>query len=173
MIGNTYLKLVLLKRKIPFKAPYPYKGTRKVEDFQKLSYKEIYFTLQSNSTKTKNFSNSIHDQTFLKDIIFSVKSEESFDGYIYSVWYTLIHFSLPLNPAIPKLEWATRQRFRVPYVENKKSLSPILYLFFKLSKITLDFIIELINLNYSFNISFKISLQTTRELSLNSIIVYS
>ena len=51
MIGNTYLKLKLLKRKIAFKALYQYKSTRKVEDFQKLSNKEIYFTLQSNSTK--------------------------------------------------------------------------------------------------------------------------
>ena len=37
--------------KNPFKALYPYKGTRKVKDFQKLSNKEIYFTRQSNSTK--------------------------------------------------------------------------------------------------------------------------
>ena len=51
MIANTYLKLKLLKRKIPFKALNPYKSTRKVEDFQKLSNKEIYFILQSNSIK--------------------------------------------------------------------------------------------------------------------------
>ena len=57
MIGNTYLKPKLLKKKkkkkkkIPFKPLYPYKGTRKVKDFQKLPNKEIYFTLQSNSTK--------------------------------------------------------------------------------------------------------------------------
>ena len=49
MIGNTYLKLKLLKRKIPFKTLYPYRS--KVEDFQKLSNKEIYFILQSNSIK--------------------------------------------------------------------------------------------------------------------------
>ena len=51
MIGSTYLKLDLLKRKIAFKALYPYKGTRKVKDFQKLFSKEIYFTLPCNSTK--------------------------------------------------------------------------------------------------------------------------
>ena len=51
MIGKTYLKLKLLETKIPFKAWYPYKDTKKVKDFQKLSKKEIYFTLQSNSTK--------------------------------------------------------------------------------------------------------------------------
>ena len=40
-----HLKLKLLKRKIHFKALYPYKGARKVKNFQKLSNKEIYFTL--------------------------------------------------------------------------------------------------------------------------------
>ena len=30
---------------------YNNKGTKKVKDFQKLSYKDIYFILQSNSTK--------------------------------------------------------------------------------------------------------------------------
>ena len=45
---NSYLKLKLLKRKIVL---YPYKDTRKVKDFQKLSNKDIYVTLQSNSTK--------------------------------------------------------------------------------------------------------------------------
>ena len=51
MIGNTYLKLKLLKRKVSFKALCLYKDTRKVKDFQKFSNREIYFTLQSNSTK--------------------------------------------------------------------------------------------------------------------------
>ena len=52
MIPNTYFKLKSPKRKIPFKALYTYKGTGKEEEeFQKLSNKEIYFTLQSNSTK--------------------------------------------------------------------------------------------------------------------------
>ena len=49
--GNTYLNRKRRKRKIPFKALYPYKGTRKVKDFQKLPNKEIYFTLKSNSTR--------------------------------------------------------------------------------------------------------------------------
>ena len=52
MIENTYLKLKLLKRKIPFvKALYPYEGNRKVKDFQKLCNKDIYFAPQSNNTK--------------------------------------------------------------------------------------------------------------------------
>ena len=76
MIENTFLKLKLLKRKIPFKALYLYKGTRKVKGFQNLSTKEVYFTLQSNIivlNNTTNFSNSFHGQTFLKHTIFSVK----------------------------------------------------------------------------------------------------
>ena len=43
----------------------------------------------------------------------------------------------------------------------------------KLSKITLDVISEQINLNYSFNIPFKISLKTTRKILLNFMMVYS
>ena len=76
MNGNIYLKLKLLKRKIPFKALYPYKGTRNIKEFQKLSNKEIYFTLQSNTivlNNTINLSNSFHGQASLKDTIFSVK----------------------------------------------------------------------------------------------------
>ena len=51
MIGKTYLKLKLLKWKIPFKALYPNSDTNKVKNFQKLSDKEIYLAIQSNSTK--------------------------------------------------------------------------------------------------------------------------
>ena len=76
MIGSTYLKPKLLKRKILCKALYLYEGTRKAKGFQKLSNKENYFTLQSNIivlNNTTNLSNSFHDQTSLKDTIFPVK----------------------------------------------------------------------------------------------------
>ena len=73
MIGNTYLQLKLLKRKIPFKALRPYKDTRKVKYFQKLSNKENYFTFKFNSNSTTNFSNSFRGQISLKDTIFLVK----------------------------------------------------------------------------------------------------
>ena len=56
-------------------------------------------------------------------------------------------------------EWATHQIFCVPDVKNKKSpnlYSPNFRFYCKLSKITLDFISELINLKYVFNIPFKI-----------------
>ena len=47
MIGKTYLKLeILKKKKIPFKALYSYKDTGKVPKTF-----EIHFTFQSNSTK--------------------------------------------------------------------------------------------------------------------------
>ena len=79
MIGNTYLKLKLLKRKIPFKTLYPYRSARKAEDFQKLSNKEIYFILQSNSTKWyKNLFKFISYPNFLEG--HHILSQESFDG---------------------------------------------------------------------------------------------
>ena len=49
MTGSTYFELKLLKKN--FKTSYyKNKDTRKVKDFEKLPNKEIYFTLQSNST---------------------------------------------------------------------------------------------------------------------------
>ena len=45
------LKTENSQKKFPFKALYPYKGTRKVKDFQKLFKNEIYFTFQNNNTK--------------------------------------------------------------------------------------------------------------------------
>ena len=56
-----------------------------------------------------------------------ILSEESFDGYIFSVWYKLINFSLPLNPAIHRTGNATKILCTSPDVENKKSLNPVLY----------------------------------------------
>ena len=45
---------------------------KKVKDFQKLSNKEFYSTLQSNNTKYQNLSNSFNGQTSLRNTIFSV-----------------------------------------------------------------------------------------------------
>ena len=47
--------------------------------------------------------------------------------------------------------------FCVPDVKKKKGLNPILYF---IASFTLDFISELINLKYAFNIPFKITLKT-------------
>ena len=102
MIGNAYLKLKLFKRKIPLKALYSYKGTRKVKDFQKDLIKKFrsLFNLIV-LINTKELSNSFHDHTSFK--WHYILSQKSFDVYIFSVYYTLIHFCLPLNPAIHRM----------------------------------------------------------------------
>ena len=51
--------------------------------------------------------------------------------------------------------------------------SPSYFISCKLSKITLDVISEQVNLNYSFNIPFKISLKTTRDILPNFMMVDS
>ena len=51
---------------------YNIKDSRKVKDFQKLSNNEIYFTLQSNSTKYNKPFKFISWPNFLKDTTFSV-----------------------------------------------------------------------------------------------------
>ena len=151
MIGNNYLKLKLLKTKIPFKALYLYKDISKVKDFKKLSNKEIYFTLQANSTKWYNKPfKYISWPHFLEEHHFL--SQESFDGYMFSVWCKLIHFSLPWNPGIHRMGNTAKILCLSPYEENKKSLNPIFIFYCKLSNNTLDFIQWTINLNYSFNI---------------------
>ena len=53
MVGNTYLGLKLLKNSFLKMFCYPNKVTRKVKEFQKVSNKEIYLSLQSNSAKYK------------------------------------------------------------------------------------------------------------------------
>ena len=71
---------------------HPYKGTRKVEDFSNFCYNEVFFTFQSNSiNNTKNLLNSFDGKTSLKHHILS---QESFDEYIFSVWYTSFFSSL-------------------------------------------------------------------------------
>ena len=74
MIGNAYLKLKLFKRKIPFKALYSYKDTRKVKDFQKDLIKKFrsLFSLIV-LINAKDLSYSFHDHTSFKGTIFSVK----------------------------------------------------------------------------------------------------
>ena len=45
MIGNTYLEVKILKKSLSKFFCYNSKVTREVKDYQKLSNKEIYFTL--------------------------------------------------------------------------------------------------------------------------------
>ena len=57
-----------------------------------------------------------------------ILTQESFDEYILSVWYKLIQFSLPLNPAIHRIGNAAKILCPSSDVENKKSLNPIFIL---------------------------------------------
>ena len=67
----------------------------------------------------------------------------------------------------------TATKILCPRCREQEESQPHFISFCKLSKITLDFISKLINLNYSFYVLFKISLKTTRELLPNSKMVYS
>ena len=99
------------------------KGTRKVKDFQKLSNREIYYTLQSNSIKWYNKPfKFISWPNFLKG--HHILSQESFNGYIFSVWYKLIHFSLRLNPAIHRMRNAAKILCPSPDVEIWRVSTP-------------------------------------------------
>ena len=70
----------------------------------------------------------------------------------------LIHFSLPLNSAIHRM--GNTPNILCPRCKEQEESQPYFIFYCKLSKITLDFISELINLKYSFNIPFKITLKT-------------
>ena len=72
--------------------------------------------------------------------------------------YKLIHFSLPLNPAIQKMSNTPNILYSRCKIQKKSHHCFISYC--KLPKITLDFISELINLNNAFNIPFKITFKT-------------
>ena len=159
MIGNTYVELKPLKNSFSKLSIHCYnnKGTRKIKDFQKLSNKEIYFTLQYNSTKY-NFLDGHH--ILSPDIwgkTFNDWSKKCSDGYIFSIWYKLIHFFLHSNPTIHRIGNAPNI-LCLRYKAREESHTHFMF-YCKLSKTTPDFISELINLNYFFNVTFKISLK--------------
>ena len=95
MIGKTYLETETPHKYLLKIFCYNDKVNRNVKDFQKLSIKEIYFTLQSNSAKYDKPSKFLHGQTSLKDFIFSV--------LIFSIWYKLMHFSLCVDLSIHRV----------------------------------------------------------------------
>ena len=68
MIRHTYFELKLLKN--PFLKFFCYnkKVTGKIKYFQKPSNKEIYFTLQSNSTKYNKYFKFISLPNFLEEL---------------------------------------------------------------------------------------------------------
>ena len=101
-----------------------------------------------------------------------ILSQENFDGYIFSAWqlYTYSLFS-SLRPYNTQNELHTKDS--VSQMLRIRRFSTPFYIFCKFSKTTLEFISELINMKYSFNIPFKFSLKITRELLLSSLILYS
>ena len=80
--------------------------------------------------------------------------------YIYSIQYKLIHFSLLLKPAIQRMG-NTPNILHTRCREQDES-NPHYIFYCKLSKVILDYISELIDLNYSFNIPSKFSLKTIK-----------
>ena len=48
------------------------------------------------------------------------------DSYIFSILYKLIHFSLPLNPAIHRM--GNKSNILCPECKKQKGLNPILYI---------------------------------------------
>ena len=76
------------------------------------------------------------------------------DSYILSIWYKLIYFSLPLNPAIYRV--GNAPNILCPRCIEQEESQPYFIFYCKLSY----FISELINLKYAFNIPFKITLKT-------------
>ena len=86
------------------------KGIKKIKNLQKISNKEIYFTLQNRNEnlnipfKFVSWMNHIDGNTALTpgdwSKIFTNWAKKCSDGYIFSVWYKLIHFSSPLIPAL-------------------------------------------------------------------------
>ena len=149
---------------------YNYKVTRKVKDFQKFSNKEIYFTLQSYGTTKYNkpfkfisWPNFLERHHILSPDICAKAFTDWFKkcagGYIFSIWYKLIHFSLPLNLAIQRMDNAPK--ILCPRCKDQEESQPYFIFHCKLSKITLNFISELITLKYVFNIPFKIIVKTS------------
>ena len=70
----------------------------------------------------------------------------------------LIHLSLPLKPAIYRMDNASN--ILCPKCKEQKESQTYLIFYFKLSKITLDCSSQLINLKCAFNITFKITHKT-------------
>ena len=75
--------------------------------------------------------------------------------YIVSIWYKFIHFSLPVNPPIHRM--VNLPNTLCPRSRDQHESHCYFIFHCKLSKTTLDFISRVINLNYTFNASLKLS----------------
>ena len=89
--------------------------------------------------------------------VFTDSFKKCSDSYIFSIWYKLIHFSLPLNSAIHRL--GNSLTTLCPRCKESDETHTHFLFQCKLSKTTLNFINELINLNYNFQSSFKICIK--------------
>ena len=83
--------------------------------------------------------------------------KECSNGYIFSLWYKLTHFSLPLNPAIHGMGNSSTPI--CPRCKEYDETHPHFLFRCKLSQTTLNFINELINLNYTLQSPFRISIK--------------
>ena len=114
MIGNTYIGIrTKISRKSLLKIFCSNnKVGRKVKDFQKLSNKEIYLSLQSNSAKYNKPFKFISWANFLEGhhILSPDTRGKTFSDWLeifwwkFFVWYKLIYISL--NPAIHRMGYA-------------------------------------------------------------------
>ena len=83
------------------------------------------------------------------------------DSYIFSIWYKLIYFSVPLNPATHKM--GNAPNILCPKCKEQEESQPYFIFYCKLSKIILR-LHQWTNQSkirfYCFNIPFKIALKT-------------
>ena len=84
------------------------------------------------------------------------------DIYFLSAINFSIHFSFSLNPAIHRM--GNAPNILCPRCKEQEDSHPHFVLHCKLSKTTLDFMSELINLNYYFNIPSKLVSKSHWEL---------
>ena len=149
---------------------YNKRSIRKVKSLQKLSNKEIYFILQNNNEnynkpfKFITWTNAFNEHSVITPDtwgkIFTDWFKKCGDGYIFSIWYKFIHFSLSLNPALHRM--GTNPYSLCPRCKGREESHPLSFLTVD-CQITLDFINKLINLNHTFRTPFKISI---KEISM-------
>ena len=143
------------------------RGTRKIKNFQKLSNKDIYFTLQNNNEdynrpfKFISWQNLFQGNWVLSPEIWGKVftdwfkcSDEHFINILFKCWYKLTHFSLPLNPVIHRT--GNSPITLCPRCKESDETHPHFIFQCKLSQTTLSFINERINRNYTFQSPFKI-----------------
>ena len=145
---------------------FNYKCIKKIKNFQKLSNKEIYFTLQNNNNfngpfKFISWTNHVEENPIFTPKtwgkIFTNWFKKCSDGYIFSISYKVIHFSLPLSLAIHRMR--NTHTILCPRCKESEESRPHSIFHCKLSQNTLNFVNRLINQNYKFQSPFQISIK--------------